>query len=93
VAGVAGGAITATANWTAPATNAGPAITGYQVVAVRLNAAGAVLGTTTSATLGATVRTLSMTLPVAGNYRFSVRALNIVGSSALSARSNLVAGR
>ena len=34
-----------------------------------------------------------MTLPVAGNYRFSVRALNIVGSSALSARSNLVAGR
>ena len=93
VAGVAGGAITATANWTAPATNAGPAITGYQVVAVRLNAAGAVLGTTTSPTLGATVRTLSMTLPVAGNYRFSVRALNIVGSSALSARSNLVAGR
>ena len=25
-----------------------------------------------------------MTLPVAGNYRFSVRAVNIVGSSALS---------
>jgi hypothetical protein len=93
VAGVAGGAITATANWTAPAANAGPAITGYQVVAVRLSAAGAVLATTTSATLAATARTLSMTLPVAGNYRFSVRAVNIVGSSALSVRSNLVAGR
>ena len=34
-----------------------------------------------------------MTLPVAGNYRFSVRAVNTVGNSALSARSNLVAGR
>jgi len=75
------------------AANAGPAITGYQVVAVRLSAAGAVLGTTTSATLAATARTLSMTLPVAGNYRFSVWAINVVGSSALSVRSNLVAGR
>jgi len=92
-AGAAGGAITATANWTAPAANAGPAITAYQVVAERLSATGAVLATTTSANQSATARTLSMTLPVAGNYRFSVRAINIVGNSALSARSNMVAGQ
>jgi len=78
---------------TAPAANAGPAITAYQVVAVRLNAAGTVLQTVTSANQAATARTLSMALPVAGNYRFSVRAVNTVGNSALSARSNLVAGR
>ena len=93
VPGVAGGAITATANWAAPAANAGPAITAYQVIAVRLSAAGVVLATTTSANLPATARSLSMVLPVAGNYRFTVRAINIVGSSAQSARSNLVAGR
>ena len=93
VAGAAGGAITATANWAAPAANAGPAITGYQVIAVRLSAANVVLSTTTSTVQPAAARTLSMTLPVAGNYRFTVRAINIVGSSAQSARSNLVAGR
>jgi predicted phage tail protein len=93
VAGTAGGAITATANWTAPAANAGPAITAYQVVAEQLSATGTVLATTTSANQPATARTLSMTLPVAGNYRFSVRAINIVGNGALSATSNTVAGR
>jgi hypothetical protein len=93
VAGTAGGAITATANWTAPAANAGPAITAYQVVAEQLSATGTVLATTTSANQPATARTFSMTLPVAGNYRFSVRAINIVGNGALSAKSNTVAGR
>ena len=34
-----------------------------------------------------------MTLPVAGNYRFTVVAINAVGSGPASARSNLVAGR
>ena len=92
--GIAGaGLATATANWTAPAANAGPAITAYQVVAEQVNAAGTVLATTTSANQPATARKLSMTLPLAGNYRFSVRAINIVGNSALSARSNTVAGR
>jgi len=93
VAGTAGGTITAMARWTAPATNGGPAITGYQVVAERLSAAGAVVATTTSANQAASTRSLTMTLPVAGNYRFSVRAINIVGNSALSAKSNTVAGR
>ncbi len=73
--GAAGGALTATANWAAPATNGGSAITGYRVFALRLNAAGAVLSTTQSAVLPAGARTLSMTL-AAGNYRFQVTAIN-----------------
>ena len=58
-----------------------------------MSAAGAVLATTTSAVQPATARTLVMTLPVAGNYRFTVQAINAIGNSQQSLRSNLVAGR
>ncbi len=92
-AGVAGGTINATARWTAPASTGGSAITGYRVSALRMSAAGAVLATTTSAVQASTVRALTMTLPVAGNYRFTVVAINAVGTGPASARSNLVAGR
>ena len=34
-----------------------------------------------------------MTLPQTGNYRFTAETINAAGSSAQSARSNLVAGR
>ena len=93
VDGVAGGAITATANWDAPASDGGSAITGYQVRALRMSSAGAVLSVTSSAVQPATRRSLSMVLPVAGNYRFTVHAINAIGSGPRSARSNLVAGR
>jgi hypothetical protein len=92
VAGAAGGAITATANWSAPANNGGTAITGYVVRALRMSANGTVLATTTSAVQPATARSLEMTLQ-AGNYRFTVQARNSVGNSAQSARSNLVVAR
>ncbi len=92
-AGVAGGAINATARWTPPAATGGSPITGYVVRGLRMSAAGAVLATTTSAVQPATARSLVMTLPVAGNYRFTVQAVNAVGGGAQSARSNLVAGR
>ncbi|HEX4430756.1 MAG TPA: peroxidase family protein [Frankiaceae bacterium] len=93
VAGTAGGAITATARWTPAGNTGGAPITGFRVTALRLNAAGAVLSTTVSAVQPAAARTLAMTLPVAGNYRFTVQSINRVGTSAASARSNLVAGR
>ena len=93
VAGAAGGAITATANWAGATNNGGRAITGYRVSALRISAAGAVVATTQSAVLGAAVRNVQMTLPVAGNYRFTVVAINAVGTGPASARSNLVAGR
>ncbi len=81
-AGVAGGTINATARWTAPAATGGSAITGYRVTALRLSAAGAVLATTNSAVQASTARALTMTLPVAGNYRFTVVAINAVGTGA-----------
>ena len=92
-AGAAGGAITATANWTPPTSTGGSPITGYVVRALRMSATGTVLSTTTSAVQPAAARRLQMTLPVTGNYRFTVAAVNAVGAGAQSARSNLVAGR
>jgi hypothetical protein len=90
--GVARGVINAVARWTPPASNGGAAINGYVVTALRLNAAGRVLGQTTSAVQPATLRALTMRL-AAGNYRFVVRARNPVGLGANSARSNLVTAR
>ena len=93
VAGVAGGAITATANWAAPASDGGSAITGYRVFALRMSSTNTVLATTRSAVRPATARSLSMALRVTGNYRFQVVAINAIGTSNRSAQSNLVAGR
>ncbi len=93
LSGIAGGAINATATWLAPGNNGGSAITGYRVNALRVNAAGTVLATTVSALQPATSRTLVMALPVAGTYRFTIQAVNAVGTSAQSGRSNSVLGR
>jgi len=92
-AGVSGGAVTATAAWRAPASIGGSAVTGYRIRALRMSSTGAVLGTTTSALQPATARSLSMTLPQTGSYRFTAQAVNAVGSGPQSARSNQVAGR
>ena len=90
--GTAGGTVTATANWNAPASNGGSGVTGYVVRALRMSATGTVLATTTSAVQPASARQLTMTLP-AGNYRFTVQAKNKAGSGSQSARSNLVVAR
>jgi Fibronectin type III domain len=91
--GTAGGAITATATWAAPASTGGSPITGYRVSALRMSSTGTVLSTTVSPVQLATARSYAMTLPTAGSYRFTVQAVNAVGSSAASARSNQVTGR
>jgi hypothetical protein len=90
--GAAGGALTAVARWTAPVSTGGSAINGYVVTAMRMNANGTVARQTSSAVQPAGARSLTMALP-AGNYRFVVRARNIVGLGALTARSNLVRAR
>jgi len=91
--GTSGGTATATAAWSAPTSTGGTAVTGYRVTALRMSSTGAVLGTTVSAVQPASARKLAMSLPQAGSYRFTVAAVNAVGTGAASARSNLVTGR
>ncbi len=89
------GAVTAIANWTPPAADGGSPITGYKVTALRMSSAAAnatVVSRTESAVLPATARSLEMTL-TNNNYRFIVVAINAVGTSPESARSNSVVAR
>jgi hypothetical protein len=59
---------------------------------MRINPNGSIGLQTTSAVQAPGVRSLTMRL-AAGNYRFVVRARNIIGLSLVSARSNLVRAR
>jgi hypothetical protein len=90
--GVAGGTVNAVARWSAPASNGGSAVNGYQVRAQRISSTGTVLSTRFTGVLSSARRSVTMTLP-AGKYRFAVRAHNAVGWGAYSARSGLVTAR
>ena len=90
--GAAGGALTASANWTPPLSNGGANVTNYRVRALRMDADGTtVLSVEGDITVGAAARTRSFTLP-AGSYRFDVSAINGVGEGP-AARSEAIAAR
>jgi hypothetical protein len=89
--GSRGGAVTATARWSAPLSTGGSAIRSYQVRASRVSSSGAILSRK-SFTAGKDARRLAMRL-AAGRYRFEVRAVNAIGAGDWSARSNKVVAR
>lgn len=92
VSGRRGGAVTATARWRAPANARAAGTVRYQVRAVRLGANGKVQGKKVSAKTGSSARSEKMVL-ARGAYRFQVRAVNAVGASDWTARSNKVRAR
>ncbi len=90
--GALGGRLTAAASWQAPLRAGGRKITSYRVVAQRMSPSGNVLTSTTSASIRPGARSAVLRLR-AGTYRFRVVAVNAVGKSAMSARSNAVRAR
>jgi hypothetical protein len=90
--GAKGGRSTATATWTPPVDDGGAAIDHYRVVAYRIDASGAVIGSVSSDLLGPGARSLRMRL-AKGRWRFAVLASNAVGAGPLSRKSNPVTAR
>jgi hypothetical protein len=87
--GSPGGKVTAVARWT-PGADGGSRITGYALTALRI-VHGKVVAKTT-VTLPGTARVAQIRLRK-GTYRFQLRAVNAVGRSGASARSNSVKAR
>jgi hypothetical protein len=77
--GNVGGALTAVANWDAPLSNGGSAVTGYRITPVQVDGSGNETGRLATVNRGSTARALGFTLP-AGSYRFEVIAFNAIGN-------------
>lgn len=92
-AGLAGGRVTATATWSRPLNDGGRPLTSFRVTASRVSSSGRIVQTATSGPLSAAARSYAMRLPRTGNWFFRVRATSSVGTSGLSARSNIVRAR
>jgi hypothetical protein len=90
--GARGGRATAAVTWSVPSRDGGSGITGYQVVAQRLDASGKVVKVLTSRWLGAGTRSVTWRL-AKGRYRFVVHARNAVGVSPWSTPSKAVRAR
>jgi hypothetical protein len=78
---VAGGNVSATVTWTAPASSGSTAITGYKVIAVQDTSKSCAVNALTCTITGLNATT---------SYSFRVRAINAAGGGALSAASNLL---
>jgi predicted phage tail protein len=87
--GLPGGAVNATVLWAAPANTGGSAITNYRITAINQATGNA---TTVAPLQPATAWTFTMALS-AGTYRFTVQAINAVGSGPTSPPSNAVVAR
>ena len=92
--GVPGGRSTARVNWGSPdnAGGRGGPITGYIIIAYQMNAAGDVVDTFNSDVLASRLRHVNVLLDP-GLYRFRVVAVNAIGRSPVSRKSNLVVAR
>jgi hypothetical protein len=89
--GVAGGAVTATANWSPPAGNGGAVITGYLVSAINVAADGVTpVGVPLTVSVSGTTRSHTFSGLVSGQYVFEVSATNIAGTGPPSDRSAAV---
>lgn len=92
IPGRPGGRSTAGVRWVRPADNGGARITSYVVRALRIRSDGTVATRRVNVELPAQTRSVRMELP-RGRYRFRVRAVSSVGTSAWSRLSRTVRSR
>ncbi|MFN8173336.1 MAG: fibronectin type III domain-containing protein [Candidatus Nanopelagicales bacterium] len=93
LSGTPGGPVTATATWKPPVSTGGTPVTAYVVYAYRVSSSGRILSTTVTSKLPASFRSHVFPYLTYGWYRFAVRAVNVMGYSAYSAKSARVIGR
>ena len=90
-AGRPGGPHTATANWTAPTSNGGAAITSYRVTWQSVNSGGAATGKPIVQIRRAPARTAALTTRSGTRVRVTVQAVNAIGAG--PGRSGFVSPR
>lgn len=87
---IVGQGVRLVARWAPPVSDGGSPVLAYRVYVYRIGPGGAVVPTLVSSKLPASHSSWTSTIPILGRYRVDVRAINAVGYSDFSARSNLV---